>query len=77
MWQDYMITAIQFGLSLALLPMVFGRDKPDEMTSLSNAVLLYVLGWVVFTLDLYVSSVSAVLVASVWALLFYQKRFGE
>jgi hypothetical protein len=39
MWQDWVIAICQWGFALALLPTVFGDEKPEVLTALVTAVL--------------------------------------
>ncbi len=72
-WQDIIIGAGQWVFLLALLPSIFGKDKPALMTSLLTCVVLAVLAFAYATLALWVSTISAMLVSSAWLTLAVQK----
>lgn len=73
-WQDYAIMAIQFSFALALLPAVFGKEKPDRWACLMTSVLLYVMAFVMATLALKLASLSSFVVGTVWVILLVQRR---
>lgn len=66
---------IQFCFSLALLPSVFGREKPSRWTCGSTAVLLGGLAFVFWSLDLWLSMAATSLVSVVWTVLLFQRRY--
>lgn len=72
-WQDIIIAAGQWVFLLALLPSIFGKDKPALATSIATSVVLAVLAFTYATLSLWVSTISGILVSSAWLVLAVQK----
>jgi hypothetical protein len=63
---------------IALLPSVFGKDKPALSTSLLTGAVLSVFALTFVTLSLWVSAVSTELTSFTWLLLAFQKyRAGK
>ena len=79
MWQDSALTLINFGFIITLIPAVIRNFKLKDVqgqsfyTYFSTAVLLSILVYVFFTLELILSSVSTGLTAIMWYVLTYQK----
>jgi hypothetical protein len=79
MWQDTVLTIINFGFILTLLPAVFRNFQMKEMQSqsfstyCSTALLLTAMVYIFFTLELYLSSISTGGTALMWYVLTYQK----
>ncbi len=73
-WQDIIIAAGQWVFLLALLPSIFGKDKPALATSILTGVVLAVLAFTYSTLSLWVSTISGILVSSGWFTLAVQKH---
>ena len=72
-WQDLIIAAGQWVFLLALLPSIFGKDKPALSTSILTSTVLAVLAFTYATLSLWVSTISGILVSSAWLVLAVQK----
>ena len=72
-WQDIIIAAGQWVFLLALLPSIFGKDKPALATSILTGVVLAVLAFAYATLMLWISTLSAILVSLGWFTLAAQK----
>ncbi len=72
-WQDIIIAAGQWIFLLALLPSIFGKDKPALTTSIVTGIVLAVLAFAYATLALWISTISALLVSSAWLTLAVQK----
>jgi hypothetical protein len=72
-WQDIIIAGGQWIFLLALLPSIFGKDKPALTTSILTSVVLAILAFSYATLSLWISTISAMLVSSAWLTLAVQK----
>jgi len=77
-WQDMVLAGGQWIFIIALLPSVFGKDKPALSTSLLTGAVLSVFALTFVTLSLWVSAVSTELTSFTWFLLAFQKyRAGK
>lgn len=72
MWQDFVILIGSLVFLIALLPSIFSKNKPDKLTSISTAIVLYVYFGTYITLDLYFSSTVVLATATAWLVLFFQ-----
>jgi hypothetical protein len=78
-WQDLVLTVINFGFMVTAIPAVMRNYQLKEAKSqslsmyLSTAVLLTVMAYVFFTLDMLLSSVSTAGTGIMWYILTYQK----
>lgn len=73
MWQDAVLTVGSFVFMAALLPSVFGDDKPAAATSLLTAAVLSVFAGVEATLDLVFTAITTAATAALWIVLLIQK----
>jgi hypothetical protein len=79
MWQDIILTAINFGFMITAVPAIVRNYQVKEAKSqslsmyLSTAVLLTVMAYVFFTLDLVMSCVSTAGTGFMWFILTAQK----
>jgi ABC-type Co2+ transport system permease subunit len=79
MWQDIVLTIINFGFMITAIPAIFRNYKMKEAKSqslsmyLATAVLLTVMAYVFFTLDLLLSCLSTAGTGLMWFLLTVQK----
>lgn len=76
-WQDFAFTAGSLIFVVALLPAVFGKDKPPMSTSSITGSVLGVFAVTYLTLDLYLSAGITAITAAMWWTLFYQKHVAE
>jgi len=83
-WQDLVLTVINFGFMITAIPAVMRNYQLKEAKSqslsmyLSTAVLLTVMAYVFFTLDMLLSSVSTAGTGIMWYILTYQKvKYSE
>lgn len=79
-WQDTTITISIILLSYALVPQVIKgfKDKKgyvEKQTSLITSLSLFVVAFAFFTLGLYFSAIMDIVIASLWAVLFFQKIY--
>jgi hypothetical protein len=78
-WQDLVLTIINFGFMVTAIPAIMRNYRLKEAKSqslsmyLSTAVLLTVMAYVFFTLDMLLSSVSTAGTGIMWYILTYQK----
>jgi uncharacterized membrane protein len=78
-WQDLVLTIINFGFIVTAIPAIMRNYQLKEAKSqslsmyLSTAVLLTVMAYVFFTLDMLLSSVSTAGTGIMWYILTYQK----
>jgi hypothetical protein len=79
MWQDIVLTIINFGFMITAIPAIIRNYKIKEAKSqslsmyLATAVLLAVMAYVFFTLDLLLSGLSTAGTGLMWFLLTAQK----
>ncbi|RJQ32355.1 NUDIX hydrolase [Candidatus Parcubacteria bacterium] len=76
-WQDVLLSIGQFVFAAALLPSVFGKDKPALFTSLTTGIVLGVFAFTYLTLQLWSASIFAAVVGVLWLILAFQKYFGK
>jgi uncharacterized membrane protein len=78
-WQDLVLTIINFGFMVTAIPAIMRNYQLKEAKSQSlsmyftTAVLLTVMAYVFFTLDMLLSSISTAGTGIMWYLLTYQK----
>ncbi|TSD05305.1 MAG: hypothetical protein Greene07147_626 [Parcubacteria group bacterium Greene0714_7] len=72
-WQDIVLSIGQYIFVIALLPSVFGKDKPALSSSLLTGTVLGVFSVVYATLGLWSSTVASILVTATWLLLAWQQ----
>jgi hypothetical protein len=79
MWQDIVLTIINFGFMITAIPAIIRNYQVKEAKSqslsmyLSTAVLLTVMAYVFLTLDLLLSCVSTAGTGLMWFVLTFQK----
>ena len=73
-WQDYAITAIVYIFVIVTIPQVIdvvkGRTSLNLLTAGPTSFGNYGLAYVFFTLGLWLSVISAILIATLWLILF-------
>jgi hypothetical protein len=74
-WQDALLSAGQYIFVLALLPSVFGKDKPALSSSLLTGAVLAAFALAYFTLGLLSSAIAACAISATWFVLAWQKYF--
>ena len=72
MWQDYIITIGLIVFSIALLPSVFGKQKPPLLTSIPTALVQFVFSVTFATLNLWFSAISQLISGILWAVIAVQ-----
>jgi hypothetical protein len=78
-WQDLVLTIINFGFMVTAIPAIMRNYQLREAKSqslsmyLSTAVLLTVMAYVFFTLDMLLSAMSTAGTGIMWYILTYQK----
>jgi len=74
MWQDWVIAGVQIVFAISLIPSVLHKEnKPSLSTSVFTSAGLYTLSFVYFMLALWFSCVMSGIIATLWALLAYQR----
>lgn len=79
MWQDFALSLINFGFIVTLFPAIIRNYRVKDASSqslttyLSTAVLLTVMLFVYYTLDLILSCLTTTGTALMWYILTYQK----
>ena len=79
MWQDIVLTIINFGFMVTAIPAILRNYQVKEAKSqsllmyLATVVLLLVMAYVFFTLDLLLSGVSTAGTGLMWLILTAQK----
>ena len=76
-WQDFIIGIGQWFFAASIIPSIISRNKPSVWTSLPTAILLLIFSYAHFTLGLYCSMVSSIVVSTMWVILFIQKTNGD
>lgn len=73
-WQDYAITTIVFMFVFVTIPQVIdvvkGRTSLNLLTACPTTIGNYGLAYIFFTLELWLSVISALLIATLWLILF-------
>ena len=62
---------------LALLPSVFGEDKPDRATSAMTGTVLAVFGGAYVSMDFYFAAITSFVTAALWGTMWWQKRGSD
>jgi hypothetical protein len=73
MWQDVVIGIGQWIFVFALIPSILSEDKPNKLTSFLTAGVMSAFAVAFGTLHMVMSTVSALVVAIAWWILFIQK----
>ncbi|HEY4473962.1 MAG TPA: hypothetical protein VI957_02275 [Candidatus Paceibacterota bacterium] len=72
-WQDIILSVGQYIFVIALLPSVFGGDKPALSSSLLTGFVLAIFSAVYASLDLWSSTIASAIVATTWFVLAWQQ----
>ncbi len=72
MWQDLVLMIGGFGFFMALLPSVFGKRKPECLSSLITGSILLIFSIVYGTLGLWLAFTATLLVSITWFILAIQ-----
>lgn len=72
-WQDVVIAVCQLAFIPAMLPTVFGKDKPALSTSVMNFVIVTIIASCLASLHLWFAAGSAAPIALIWFILAVQK----
>ncbi len=73
-WQDIVISIAQIFSIIALIPSIRSKDKPAKTTSLIAMICVLAITICLFTLQLWLGSFTAFLIAVCWGILYIQKR---
>ncbi|GEM_PF-552297 len=72
-WQDIVFSIGQWIFIVALIPLLFSKDKPALSSSLMTGTVLAVFAFTYSTLSLWTASTSTILTAGAWFTLAIQK----
>ena len=72
-WQDLVITFGQIIFSIALLPMIFGKDKPALVSSLVTGLVLMIYAITYTTIQFWFGATTTALTGIIWLILANQK----
>ena len=72
-WQDLVFSIGNLMLSVALIPTVTGKSKPELSTSIMTAIILFLFGLTFATLSLWFSAVSISVGGTIWTILAFQR----
>ena len=73
MWQDWVLMVGGFAFSIVLIPSIISsKDKPSKLTSLGTFCALFAFSIYYLTLGLIMATISTVLTACCWLVLFIQ-----
>lgn len=75
--QDVILTVGALVFIVALLPTMFGREKPALTTSITTGTVLVVFSGVYVSLGLWFSAATTLVTACCWFTLAAQKYFGQ
>jgi hypothetical protein len=76
-WRDIFLSVGQYIFVLALLPSVFGKNKPAFTSSLLTGSVLGMFAFIYWTLGLWSSVIATSAVAITWFILAWQKYTEE
>ena len=71
-WQDVVIATCQLAFIPAMLPTVFGKDKPALSTNVMNLVIVTIIASCLASLHLWFAAGTAVPIALIWLTLTLQ-----
>jgi hypothetical protein len=72
-WQDIVISICSWAGTIALLPSIFGRDKPALSSCIFTTIIVTTFGVCYFTLGLFSAAASAWVLAGAWLVLAVQQ----
>lgn len=72
-WQDLVITFGQIIFSLALLPMIFSKDKPSLISSIVTGLVLMIYVLTYITIQFWFGAAMTAVTGAIWLILAYQK----
>jgi len=72
-WQDLVISIGQIIFSIALIPMVLGKDKPALISSVITGIVLMIYALTYITIQFWFGSLMTIITGGIWLLLAYQK----
>lgn len=76
-WQDIVLSVGSWIFVIALLPSIFGKDKPPLVTSLMTGTILVIYAFTYSTLHLWLSVASTGAVGLAWFTLAVQKVIAK
>jgi hypothetical protein len=73
MWQDKVIAICQMGAVIALIPIIFGKDKPGITPSVMNVVFPGIISFTLSTIHYWYAMITAGLISLGWLIISAQK----
>ena len=73
-WQDIVIAVCQLAFIPAMLPTVFGKEKPAFATSVMNFTIVTIIATCLASLHLWFAAGTAAPIAFIWLILAIQTR---
>ncbi len=73
MWQDYILTAVQFFFWIAIIPMLLAKEKPPLASSIPTGIILLIAAGATATLHLWFAAISQAITGLEWLALAYQR----
>lgn len=74
MWQDWLITTVQWIFTITLLLIIRDKDKkPAFLPSLITSIGVFAISFAFATLELWLSFVSSAIMATEWGIIAYQR----
>ena len=74
MWQDWVLMLGSFVFTPSLVVSIVRKAKYPSLTTLPTAVTLVVFAFVNYTLHLYLASITTLLTAICWFILFLRRK---
>ena len=74
MWQDLIFSIGSWIFTIALIPSIISKDKPNRITCFMTAIILVVFSYTYYTMGLLLGALSSFVTALCWVILFVQKR---
>ena len=72
-WQDWVFGLGAIAFAVALLPTLFGREKPSLATSIPTGLILVLYAFTQASLSLWFAAVTSVFASALWFTLAVQK----
>ena len=77
MWQDWVFAIGAILMGLSLVPVLFDKQKPKVITSMTNCLVLFFFAFTQESLGLHMYSVVSFITAAIWAVLAAQRTRNE
>ncbi len=77
LWQDIILTGGSIVFIFALLPTIFSDDKPPLASSIPTGAVLFVFAVVYFSLHLWTTGITNLIISSLWFIIAFQKFLSD